>query len=317
MRRGARTGSCWLDGAAAAPGVEIGSRADTPICLQEGTGRSSTQHRTGSGRCPAPAPEPARGGEGRNSLGFPQFSWFSPFSRPGTSKHSGAPPPPPGHSTPGASLSSQPRWPDPELRSYDNGAAWRCGRVKHSGRRSPRCLPWDARPKIPLLGCRPVAKTQLPVQLLLASIQDKDCKVMPRDVISSSYFYQMSKMLLTLAHWEITYGSWYKHVWGWWEKKQKKQLLSLFCEDMKKMRVQKILWFLGKEVVQRMVARILQHMSFGDTRKNPAANYEAMPTALMDHSLSPFLWKPLLGGGWRNAVPSHLEQGFALEPQIP
>lgn len=54
---------------------------------------------------------------------------------------------------------------------------------------------------------------------------------------------------------------------------------------------QKILWFLGKEVVQRMVARILHHMSFGDMRKNPAANYEAMPTALMDHSLSPFLWK--------------------------
>lgn len=40
-----------------------------------------------------------------------------------------------------------------------------------------------------------------------------------------------------------------------------------------------------------MVARILHHMSFGDMRKNPAANYEAMPTALMDHSLSPFLWK--------------------------
>ncbi|KQK79687.1 hypothetical protein AAES_101304 [Amazona aestiva] len=90
-----------------------------------------------------------------------------------------------------------------------------------------------------------VVKTQLPVQLLLASIQDKDCKVMPRalptslsgregrcsaphihipsaviymacnpeDVISSSYFYQMSKMLLTLAHWESSWRpSWLAEV---------------------------------------------------------------------------------------------------------
>lgn len=52
-----------------------------------------------------------------------------------------------------------------------------------------------------------------------------------------------------------------------------------------------ILWSQGKEVVQRMVVRILHHTSFGDTRKNPAANCETMPTALRDHSLSPFLWE--------------------------
>uniref|UniRef100_A0A8C6ISU9 Sulfotransferase n=1 Tax=Melopsittacus undulatus TaxID=13146 RepID=A0A8C6ISU9_MELUD len=97
----------------------------------------------------------------------------------------------------------------------------------------------------------------------------------------------------------VAYGSWYKHVWGWWERKQKKQLLSLFCDNMKKMRVQEILWFLGKEVVQGMVVRILHHRSFGHMRKNPAANYEAMCTALMDHSLSPFLWKGI-SRNWKN-----------------
>lgn len=59
--------------------------------------------------------------------------------------------------------------------------------------------------------------------------------------------------------------------------------------------VQKILRFLGKEVAEETVARILHHTSFQEMRKNPAANYETVPTTLMDHSLSPFLRK---GGVW-------------------
>lgn len=129
----------------------------------------------------------------------------------------------------------------------------------------------------------------------------------------------------------MAYGSWYEHVRGWWEKRQEKQLLYLFYEDMKKVRwagergactypgcsplspflrgapalstpapatpqdpwreVQKILQFLGKEVVEETVVRILHHTSFQEMKKNPAANYETMPSSLMDHSLSPFMRK--------------------------
>ncbi|XP_009330081.1 PREDICTED: sulfotransferase 1A1-like [Pygoscelis adeliae] len=63
--------------------------------------------------------------------------------------------------------------------------------------------------------------------------------------------------------------------------------------------VQKILQFLGKEVAEGTVARILHHTSFQEMRKNPAANYETMPTTLMDHSLSPFLRKGI-SGDWKN-----------------
>lgn len=140
----------------------------------------------------------------------------------------------------------------------------------------------------------------------------------------------------------MAYGSWYEHVRGWWEKRQEKQLLYLFYEDMKKVRwagergactcpgcsppsplflggapalstpapatpqdpqreVQKILQFLGKEVSEETVARILHHTSFQEMKKNPAANYETMPSSLMDHSLSPFMrkgrfWPAVLGG---------------------
>lgn len=63
--------------------------------------------------------------------------------------------------------------------------------------------------------------------------------------------------------------------------------------------VQKILHFLGKEVVEGTVARMLHHTSLQEMRKNPAADYETMPTTLMDHSLSPFLWKGGVGQRWR------------------
>lgn len=127
----------------------------------------------------------------------------------------------------------------------------------------------------------------------------------------------------------MSYRSWYDHVQGWWEKRQETRLLYLFYEDMKKMRggcpdcprphlfgslpmsttsqdprreVHKILQFLGKEVAERMVAKILHHTSFQEMRKNPAANYEIMPAFLMDHSLSPFLRK----GGVRSAAEASL-----------
>lgn len=44
--------------------------------------------------------------------------------------------------------------------------------------------------------------------------------------------------------------------------------------------------------------KILHHTSFQQMKKNPVANYETMPTVLMDHSLSPFLRK----GGVQSVV---------------
>ncbi|NWU57824.1 ST1D1 Sulfotransferase, partial [Dromas ardeola] len=163
-----------------------------------------------------------------------------------------------------------------------------------------------------------LVKTHLPIQLLPTSFRDKNCKVIymarnPKDVaISYYYFYQMAKMhpdpgtlgefLESFMAGKVAYGSWYEHVRGWWEKRQEKQLLYLFYEDMKKdprREVQKILQFLGKEAPEGMVERILHHTSFQEMKKNPAANYETMPTALMDHSLSPFLRKGI-SGDWKN-----------------
>ncbi|NXG13456.1 ST1D1 Sulfotransferase, partial [Grallaria varia] len=163
-----------------------------------------------------------------------------------------------------------------------------------------------------------LVKTHLPVQLLPQSFWEKDCKIIymarnPKDVvISYYYFYQMAKIhpdpgtlaefLETFLTGKAAYGSWYDHVRGWWEKRKEKKILYLFYEDMKKnprQEVKKILQFLGKEVAEETVERILHNTSFQAMKKNPAANYETMPTALMDHSCSPFLRKGICGD-WKN-----------------
>ncbi|XP_027749152.1 sulfotransferase family cytosolic 1B member 1-like isoform X1 [Empidonax traillii] len=163
-----------------------------------------------------------------------------------------------------------------------------------------------------------LVKTHLPVQLLPQSFWDKDCKVMLQVPSASlpiwvgreeallylpttSLFVSRSstwpatprmlssptttstrwpKYTLTLAHW---LSSWRP----FWLAKDPRQ------------EVKKILQFLGKEVVEGTVERILQNTSFQAMKKNPAANYETMPTALMDHNLSPFLRKGICGD-WKN-----------------
>ncbi|NXM53892.1 ST1D1 Sulfotransferase, partial [Illadopsis cleaveri] len=163
-----------------------------------------------------------------------------------------------------------------------------------------------------------LVKTHLPVQLLPTSFWEKDCKIIymarnPKDVvISYYYFHQMAKLhpdpgtkaefLENFMAGKVAYGSWYDHVRGWWEKKQEKKILYLFYEDMKKdprREVQKILQFLGKELAEGTVERILHHTSFQEMKKNPAANYETMLPIFMDHSLSPFLRKGI-SGDWKN-----------------
>ncbi|NXV61920.1 ST1D1 Sulfotransferase, partial [Molothrus ater] len=163
-----------------------------------------------------------------------------------------------------------------------------------------------------------LVKTHLPVQLLPTSFWEKDCKIIymarnPKDVaISYYYFHQMAKIhhdpgtkaefLENFMAGKVPYGSWYDHVRGWWEKKQEKKILYLFYEDMKKdprQEVQKILQFLGKELAEGTVDRILHHTSFQEMKKNPAANYETVLPTLMDHSISPFLRKGI-SGDWKN-----------------
>ncbi|XP_050808339.1 sulfotransferase 1 family member D1-like isoform X3 [Gopherus flavomarginatus] len=96
---------------------------------------------------------------------------------------------------------------------------------------------------------RRLVKTHLPVQLLPVSFWEQDCQMIyvarnPKDVAVSYYhFYQMAKVHPEPGPWDhfladfmagaVSFGSWYQHVRGWWEKRREQRLLYLFYEDMK------------------------------------------------------------------------------------
>lgn len=163
-----------------------------------------------------------------------------------------------------------------------------------------------------------LVKTHLPVQLLPESFKISNCKIIyvarnAKDVAVSYYhFYQMAKMHPEPGSWDeflekfvegkVSFGSWYDHVKGWWEKRKSLPILYLFYEDMKedpKRELWRVLQFLEKEVSEEVFHRILHHTSFQEMQKNTTTNYKDVPVAAMDHSVSPFMRKGI-SGDWKN-----------------
>uniref|UniRef100_A0A8C8SA59 Sulfotransferase n=1 Tax=Pelusios castaneus TaxID=367368 RepID=A0A8C8SA59_9SAUR len=159
-----------------------------------------------------------------------------------------------------------------------------------------------------------LVKTHLPVQLLPPSFWEKDCKMIymarnPKDVaVSYYYFYQMAKVHPDPGPWdkflddfmagEVTFGSWYQHVRGWWDKRKEQRMLYLFYEDMKedpRREIRKVLEFLGRPLSEELVEAIARHTTFAEMQQNFMANYRTIPTNVMDHSISPFMRKGVTG----------------------
>ncbi|KFO22778.1 Sulfotransferase 1A2 [Fukomys damarensis] len=162
-----------------------------------------------------------------------------------------------------------------------------------------------------------LVKTHLPVQLLPSSFWKNDCKMIyvarnAKDVaVSYYYFHQMAKMHPEPGTWEefldkfmagkVSFGSWYDHVKGWWEKTKDYHILYLFYEDMKEVRgeIQKLLKFLEKDMPVETVNKILYHSSFSVMKQNSNTNYTTLTKEEMDHSVSPFMRKGI-SGDWKN-----------------
>ncbi|XP_059544314.1 sulfotransferase 1C4-like isoform X1 [Myotis daubentonii] len=159
-------------------------------------------------------------------------------------------------------------------------------------------------------------KTHLPVQLLPPSFWEKNCKIIyvarnvKDNMVSYYYFQKMNKGLPDPGSWDeyfetflsgkVVWGSWFDHVKGWWKKKESHPILYLFYEEMMKdpkREIRKVMDFLGKNLKEEILDKIVYNTSFDVMKRNPMTNY--INDVKMNHRLSPFMRKGVTGD-WKN-----------------
>ncbi|XP_047638747.1 sulfotransferase 1C4-like [Phacochoerus africanus] len=159
-------------------------------------------------------------------------------------------------------------------------------------------------------------KTHLPVQLLPPSFWEKNCKMIyvarnaKDNMVSYYHFQRMNKRLPDPGSWDeyfeiflagkVLWGSWYEHVKSWWKKKDSHPILYLFYEDMlkdPKREIRKVMEFLGKNLKEEVLNKIVYHTSFDVMKNNPMTNY--IDDKHLNHKLSPFMRKGVMGD-WKN-----------------
>ncbi|XP_041038078.1 sulfotransferase family cytosolic 1B member 1-like [Carcharodon carcharias] len=173
-----------------------------------------------------------------------------------------------------------------------------------------------------------VIKTHLPFQLLPRSFLDQKCKIIycarnAKDNLVSFFFFDlMNKVQPEPGSWEeyfhkflqgnVSYGLWHDHVLGWWVNKDKYPILYIFYEDIKenpKQEILKIMRFLGKELPDAIVDRIVHHTSFQSMKANPMSNYSTVPANVFDRTMSTFMRKGVVGD-WKNYFTVTQDEAF-------
>ncbi|KAF2893634.1 hypothetical protein ILUMI_12535 [Ignelater luminosus] len=136
-------------------------------------------------------------------------------------------------------------------------------------------------------------KTHLPFSLLPQQIQNgtRTPKIVwvirnPKDTCVS--YYHHGTLLMTwrtclknfskvfLAE-KCHYGSYWKHLWSYWNKHHLPNLLMVRYEDMKSELpsvIKVVAQFLNKELNEHQIQLLCNHLSFQSMKTNPAVNFE-------------------------------------------
>ncbi|XP_022076295.1 sulfotransferase 1C2 [Acanthochromis polyacanthus] len=163
-----------------------------------------------------------------------------------------------------------------------------------------------------------VIKTHLPFQLVPLGFWENKCKTIyvarnAKDNLVSYYYFDLMNMtqpepgpfdgyVTKFMQGELSWGSWYDHVKGYWEEREKKNILYLFYEDMKenpRREVVRIMKYLDLSVSDEVIDRIVDLTSFKKMKENPMANYSCVPSPVFDQTISPFMRKGEVGD-WQN-----------------
>ncbi|CAJ1080408.1 sulfotransferase 1C2 isoform X2 [Xyrichtys novacula] len=163
-----------------------------------------------------------------------------------------------------------------------------------------------------------VIKTHLPFQLVPLGFWENKCKTIyvarnaKDNMVSYFHFDCMNLTQPEPGPWEgyihkfmrgeLSWGSWYDHVKGYWAEREKRNILYLFYEDMKenpRREVVRIMKYLDLSLSDDVIDRIVELTSFKKMKENPMANYTFIPTPVFDQSISAFMRKGEVGD-WMN-----------------
>lgn len=163
-----------------------------------------------------------------------------------------------------------------------------------------------------------IIKTHLPFQLVPLGFWENKCKAIyvarnAKDNLVSYYHFDCMNLtqpepgpwdgyIHKFMRGDLGWGSWYDHVKGYWEKREKKNILYLFYEDMKenpRREVERIMRYLDLSLSDEVITRIVELTSFKKMKENPMANYSCIPDNVFDQSISPFMRKGEVGD-WTN-----------------
>ncbi|CAB1440074.1 unnamed protein product [Pleuronectes platessa] len=163
-----------------------------------------------------------------------------------------------------------------------------------------------------------IIKTHLPFQLVPTGFWESKCKTIyvarnaKDNVVSYFHFDKMNLTQPEPGPWdgyvhkfmrgELSWGSWYDHVKGYWAEREKRNILYLFFEDIKEnpqREIERIMRYLDLSVSDEVISQIVELTSFKSMKENPMTNYSCVPATVFDNSVSSFMRKGEVGD-WKN-----------------
>ncbi|XP_021237389.1 sulfotransferase family cytosolic 2B member 1-like isoform X3 [Numida meleagris] len=135
----------------------------------------------------------------------------------------------------------------------------------------------------------------------------------PRDVVVSYFYFckmcnsyedpvSFEQFLRDFLNGELPHGSWFEHVQGWMQMKDKENFFFITYEELKQdlqCSVRRLCHFLGKNLDDDAISSVVQNASFTAMRQNPMCSSILLPTDIMDQTKGQFLRKGICGD-WKN-----------------